>query len=377
MTASDAFEVGEPILNSSYDEPAEHWFLKFGEPARRIQGRRKAGYWYRVPDAGEADEHPTGVWTELTVVNLIRERMKDWRDKGRPGLTRTTRELIAWWTRESRRHRLFFAQIEAAETVIFLAEARADFLQGITIPSDEPSADRKADGFKAFRREACKMAAGSGKTTVVGMLAAWSILNKVANRSDARFSDIVLVVCPNVTIKNRLGELNPAGEASLYRTRDLVPERLMPDMAKGELLVFNWHLFEPQVQTTSGVSARVSKAGQEVWTKATIRIGPKTTTRHGSRYISLNDLKTQVAAGIITVLDEVREKDGSLKEVKVESVRYVEGDTALLNRILGRDIGGRGNILVFNDEATMPTVSARRRTMKTRTTRRRMTTTTM
>ena len=82
------------------------------------------------------------------------------------------------------------------------------------------------------------MATGSGKTTVMGMLAAWSILNKVANRSDARFSDIVLVVCPNVTIKNRLGELNPKlGEASLYRTRDLVPERLMPDLARASVLV--------------------------------------------------------------------------------------------------------------------------------------------
>ena len=128
----------------------------------------------------------------MTVVNLIRERMKDWRDKGRPGLTRTTSELVDWWTREGRNHRLFFAQVEAAETIIFLAEARADFLQGISVPLDEPSAERKTDGFKAFRRQACKMATGSGKTTVMGMLAAWSILNKVANRSDARFSDIVL-----------------------------------------------------------------------------------------------------------------------------------------------------------------------------------------
>jgi hypothetical protein len=65
------------------------------------------------------------------------------------------------------------------------------------------------------------MATGAGKTTVMGMLAAWSILNKVNDRSDARFSDVVLVVCPNVTIRNRLGELDPLrGEASLYRTRD-------------------------------------------------------------------------------------------------------------------------------------------------------------
>ena len=56
------------------------------------------------------------------------------------------------------------------------------------------------------------------------MLAAWSILNKINDRSDARFSDVVLIVCPNVTIRDRLRELDPEeGEASLYRTRDLVP----------------------------------------------------------------------------------------------------------------------------------------------------------
>ena len=91
------------------------------------------------------------------------------------------------------------------------------------------------------------MATGSGKTTVMGMLAAWSILNKVNDRSDARFSDVVLVVCPNVTIRNRLGELDPErGEASLYRTRDLVPAHLMPDLTQGRVLVTNWHVFEPQ-----------------------------------------------------------------------------------------------------------------------------------
>ena len=55
------------------------------------------------------------------------------------------------------------------------------------------------------------MATGSGKTTVMGMLCAWSILNKVAARGDARFSDVVLVVCPNVTIRDRLAELDPNG----------------------------------------------------------------------------------------------------------------------------------------------------------------------
>ena len=92
---------------------------------------------------------------------------------------------------------------------IFLTEARADFLQGINVPRDEPSDDQQAQGFTGFLRCACKMATGAGKTTVMGMLAAWSILNKVNDRSDARFSDVVLVVCPNVTIRSRLRELDP------------------------------------------------------------------------------------------------------------------------------------------------------------------------
>ena len=83
---------------------------------------------------------------------------------------------------------------------MFLAEARADLLQGIAVPLERAKRDRKDDGSKAFSRHACKMATGSGKTTVMGMLTAWNILNKVGNRSDARFSRS-LVVCPNVTIR--------------------------------------------------------------------------------------------------------------------------------------------------------------------------------
>ena len=72
---------------------------------------------------------------------------------------------------------------------------------------------RRPKAYAGFRRYACKMATGSGKTTVMGMLAAWSILNKVNDRGDARFSDVVLVVCPNVTIRDRLARTRPRSEA--------------------------------------------------------------------------------------------------------------------------------------------------------------------
>ena len=153
--------------------------------------------------------------------------------------------------RDGREKRLFFAQLEAAETIIFLTEARTDFRQGIAIPRDEPSEERKRRVTPASLRYACKMATGSGKTTVMAMLAAWSILNKVNDRGDARFSDVVLVVCPNVTIRDRLRELDPnEGEASIYRTRDLVPPHLMAALTQGRVLVTNWHVFEPQAMQT-------------------------------------------------------------------------------------------------------------------------------
>ena len=54
---------------------------------------------------------------------------------------------------------------------------------------------------------------------------------------------------------------------------------------------------------------------------------------------------------MLTILEEERDKHGNLKKVRVDRVRYIESDTALVNRVLGREIGGKQNILVMNDEA--------------------------
>jgi type III restriction enzyme len=352
------YEVPEPILNSPYEKPESHWLIREGETPIQEEGRRKAGYFYRDPKAPATGvEHEArGQWVELALVNLVRDRVDAWRPlalKGEGGVTRTTMELLNYWRREGRKFRLFFAQMEAVETIIFLQEARADFLQGIDIPLDEPSDDQKKNqNYSAFRRYACKMATGTGKTTVMGMLAAWSILNKVNNRQDARFSDVVLIVCPNVTIRNRLHELEPnEDEASLYRTRDLVPTDLMPTLRQGRVLVTNWHVFEPQSIQVGGISAKVAKAGVRVRVTEKIRIGEKTTTARGKRYLTPEELQRQVNLGLLTVVEQKIDRDGSLKHVIVESVKHVESDTGLINRVLGREIGGKQNILVFNDEA--------------------------
>ncbi|MBK9022302.1 MAG: hypothetical protein IPL72_21005 [Sulfuritalea sp.] len=197
------------------------------------------------------------------------------------------------------------------------------------------------------------MATGSGKTTVMGMLAAWSILNKQNTRGDRRYSDTVIVVCPNVTIRNRLAELDPArGEASLYRSRDLVPPHLMGPLSQGRLLVMNWHVFGLQDANRVGkTAARVVRTGREVNVLETIRIGEKSTTARGTRYLSLADYQRQVAAGLLEVIKEEIDDSGGLVKAQVGSTRYVESDAAWLDRVLGFKAGRKQNVLVMNDEA--------------------------
>ena len=347
------YQVPEPIINSPYDEPKQHWNIIEGEQPQLLTDRRRAVYFYRDPKAKAGKDYrgDRGVPIELKLVNLVRERVKTWRDAGYPGVTRTTSELLQWWRREGREKRLFFAQLEAAETIIFLTEARADFRQGIEVPRDEPGEERKKEGYGGFLRYACKMATGTGKTTVMAMVAAWTILNKLANRSDARFSDAVLVVCPNVTIRDRLNELKPElGEASVYKTRDIVSEPLLNILTQGKVIVTNWHVFEPQTSQQGGVSSKVIKSGVREKKIETIIIGAKKTSARGHRYLTPGELNRQIAAGLLTVLKEERDKSGVLVRVKVEAVRYVKSDTALIAEVL-RDIGGKKNLVVMNDEA--------------------------
>ena len=354
------FQVESPIVNSPFLPPQRHWQVEEGTPAQLVEHRRKPVYYYRPPSyevSKEGMDEEVGYQIELLLVSRIRARLAEWRLAGFPGASKVTLELLAYWQREGREKRLFFAQLEAAHTVIFLTEARADFLQGIDIPLDEPSDKQRAEGIKAFQRFACKMATGSGKTTVMGMLAAWSILNKLSagkDRSRTRmFSDTVLAVCPNVTIRNRLAELDPAlGEASLYRTRDLVPSHLMGTLSQGRLLVVNWHVFGlHDGNKVGGTAAKVVRTGREVNVLETVRIGDKTTTARGTRYLTLADYRAQVAAGLLEVRKEETDDSGSLVRAQVASTRFVESDAAWLDRVLRVKPGRRANIMVLNDEA--------------------------
>jgi type III restriction enzyme len=45
------FEVPEPILNSPFEEPKEHWHIVEGSPPERKPGRRPAMYFSRPQGA--------------------------------------------------------------------------------------------------------------------------------------------------------------------------------------------------------------------------------------------------------------------------------------------------------------------------------------
>jgi type III restriction enzyme len=326
MDPAQPTTLQEPIINSPYEEPAHYWHIAKGHPPEKRSGRRPASYFFRVPERAARgpkakkqvelfEESEKGQEYLLEPANLIRQRLKEWRAHRYAGASAVTRELMDLWRREDRHQRLFYAQLEAAESVIFLTEGPADLLQGIQVPRDEPGPEARQAGYRAFERRALKMATGSGKTTVMGMLAAWTILNKVADPRDNRFSDTVLVICPNVTIRERLKELDPnLDEASLYRTRELVPAHRMGELRRGEVFITNWHNLERrEVGSVNGVSARVVKRGV-----------PVTTVRN-------------------------RTIDGEKTEV-VET-RYLESGVAYIKRLLGGRKGRSQSVFVFNDEA--------------------------
>ena len=128
------FEVDTPILNSPFEPPAKHWYIAEDQEPELRDGRRPSIVFpprdqTRPWDTSDAllrpsSEYPSGF--ELTQVMLVRVRVMAWRQAGYAGATRTTLELLRWWRRDGRAVRLFYAQLEAVETIIFLNEARAD-----------------------------------------------------------------------------------------------------------------------------------------------------------------------------------------------------------------------------------------------------------
>jgi type III restriction enzyme len=224
--------IDQLIINSPYEEPREYW--KYDRESRlfsRAQGRRPAGY-VRASESSKAFDDP-GVFIELPLPNKIRPRVNAWREAGYPGVSGITKRLLEHWRDPEQREnrRLFFCQLEAIETLIWLTEGPSSERLGITIPSDGGP----------FKRLCSKMATGSGKTIVMAMLIAWQVLNKVSYPQDKRFSRNFLVVAPGLTVKNRLQVLEPSNEKNFYAEFSLIPAGLHDALRQAKIKIANWH----------------------------------------------------------------------------------------------------------------------------------------
>ncbi len=239
---------GNPIINDAFAEPTKYW--KFGSVVPELgEGRRPAGY---LPPSQDGELRFSDELIELKVVNDIRNRVRDWRATEYPGITSTTRELFRNWFDEGRRLtqiRPFFCQQEAVETIVFLTEAPDHLKVGINIP----------EAGEAYTRWAVKMATGTGKTTVMALLIAWSGLNKLTSRNDTRFTDQMLVVAPNLTVRDRLsgaGGLDPRHPESVYVQFELIPVQYSSLLGLIKVQVMNWHQLAPKEDPKRGIVQR-------------------------------------------------------------------------------------------------------------------------
>ena len=293
--------IENPVVNSPFEEPRRHFrFDDEGITPEIVPARRTSHYFIPIPRprkrGAQAGLFETE-WVEERIqenrfINQVRERVARWRAGGHVDVTKTTARLLEHWTREERERRLFFCQVEAVETIVYLTEVAKRYSDA-WIENDLRRAATEA-GWDLFR-VALKMATGSGKTVVMAMLIAWHTLNKLANPQDARFSDAFLVVTPGITIRDRLRVLLPSDPANYYRQHDLVPLDWLPELGRAKIVVTNFHAFK---------------------------------------------LRERLPAGKLT--------KSLLKQG--ESSAFTESPAQMVRRVC-RELGGKRNLVVLNDEA--------------------------
>lgn len=251
----------DPVLNGPYDPPERYFEIGPKGPTGEIQdGRRPSESFIPVAPVrkrrGRRSSKPSVaspvVSEQLalslleetvqrnTLINGLRHDLAIWRASRYKGASTTSRKLLLHWADPQRENRILFAQREAAETAIFLAEVSGRHGFKDWRPTLE---DHNREQNAGLPRVALKMATGSGKTVVMAMLIAWQTLNKVASPSDKRYAKRFLVVTPGITIRDRLRVLHPNDPENYYDQRGIVPAELRGLLGKAQILITNYHAF--------------------------------------------------------------------------------------------------------------------------------------
>jgi type III restriction enzyme len=250
--------IEDPILNSPFDEPVRHFkFSDQGITDEIVEARRVSSYFVPIPSPRKKNPRQLALDTGSTrdreqenkTINKIRASVAKWRKGGYVGITSVTRRLLVYWKNRERERRLFFCQIEALETEIFINEVANKYGEA-DIETTLKQANQTANPL--LYRTAFKMATGSGKTLVMAMLIIWHTLNKLAAPQDARFSDAFLVVTPGITIRDRLRVLLPSDPNNYYRLHDLIPPDLFSQLGKAKIVITNFHAFIQRERLNAG-----------------------------------------------------------------------------------------------------------------------------
>jgi type III restriction enzyme len=249
--------IENPVINSPFDEPKRHFkFTDEGITNEIVEKRRVSSYFIPIARPKKKGKQLLldTEWTQDRIeenkfVNEVRAKVEKWRQGGHVGVTKTTAQLLDYWCHPHRDKKLFFCQIEAAETAIYITEVAGKYGDA-WIENDLRRGNEDANPL--LFRIAFKMATGSGKTVVMAMFIAWHALNKLANPQDARFSDAFLIVTPGITIRDRLRVLLPNVLQNYYREHDLLPPEMMEELQKTKIIITNFHAFIPREHTAAG-----------------------------------------------------------------------------------------------------------------------------
>lgn len=254
--------IENPVINSPFDEPKRHFrFSDEGITDEEVAERRKSAYFIPIAKPKKKGKKQLSFETEWTqdrvkendIVNRIRVRVAMWRQGGYPGVTKTTARLLEYWTNPDRERKLFFCQIEALETAIYITEVAKKYGDG-WMENMIREANETANPL--LNRIAFKMATGSGKTVVMAMMIAWHSLNKFANTQDIRFSDTFLIITPGITIRDRLRVLLPNDPDNYYHQRDILPPDLRNELQKVKIIITNFHALKLKEKNSVGRLAK-------------------------------------------------------------------------------------------------------------------------
>lgn len=263
----DFFE--EPILNSPYKRPGQHWQLDLtGQPTGKVvDTRREAQFITPIPKPrkqpakkSRRDTQQTLAYSDsqgisddkqqydlAAIIQEVRSQVDAWRGLPKSAwmvTPETARLLEHWRKQEWDGVRPFFCQVEAVETAIWLQEvapklsndAPKRIFRHLKAANDNANPD--------LFRICFKLATGSGKTTVMAMLIAWQTVNAVRKPSSKNYTKGFLIVAPGITIKDRLRILHPNDPDSYFLNRQIVPADMLDDINKAKIVITNYHAFK-------------------------------------------------------------------------------------------------------------------------------------